>query len=208
MHSFPVAVCLQIYTECACQVWGFINILGSFSVYLQHLQSWCLQRSTQTKGGEQWCFLQASEEQPMETPFEVTTWSSSEVCSRSRGIERLLNLTSRTQPGTEGEKKKKRRWRNMKKQEFTILKDALRHQSSGNIFYGHIYAAAGVYTQKEKRMKTHKLTRWHTCRPMHMQAPLQPTHKQPKAKLSAWTSFFTRYFLCWLVCSLCGKHEA
>lgn len=44
-----------------------------YSVNLLHLHSWCLQRSTQTKGGEQWCFLQASEAQPTETPCEVTT---------------------------------------------------------------------------------------------------------------------------------------
>lgn len=31
-------------------------------------------------------------------------------------------------------------------------KDALRHQSSGKIFYGHIYATAGVYTQEERSM--------------------------------------------------------
>lgn len=69
------------------------------SVYLQHLHSWCLQRSRHTKGGEQWFFLQASEEQPMETPCDVTTCSLSEACSWSRGMEWPLNLKSRKQPG-------------------------------------------------------------------------------------------------------------
>lgn len=40
----------------------------------------------------------------------------------------------------------------------------------------------------------------------HLQTNVQ-THKQPQAKLSAWTSFFEEYFLCWLVGSLCVKQE-
>lgn len=64
-----------------------------------HLHSWCLQRSTQTSGGEHCCFLQASEEQPLETPCEVTTCSLSEGCSWPRGTECPLNLKSLIHPG-------------------------------------------------------------------------------------------------------------
>lgn len=64
-----------------------------------HLHSWCLQRSTQTSGGEHWCILQASEEQPGETPCAVTTCSRSEFCSWSRETACPLNLRSLMQPG-------------------------------------------------------------------------------------------------------------
>lgn len=79
------------------------------SVYLQHLHSWCLQRSRQTKGGEHWCFLQVSDMQPVETPCEVTTWIPSEGSSWSRGMERPLNLKSRKQPGGRDETERKKR---------------------------------------------------------------------------------------------------
>lgn len=69
------------------------------AVFSHHLHSWCLQRSTQTSGGEHCCFLQASEEQPLETPCEVTTCSLSEGCSWPRGTECPLNLKSLIQPG-------------------------------------------------------------------------------------------------------------
>lgn len=91
-------------------LWAFLVLVqGFYSVNLQHLHSWCLQRSTQTKGGEQWCFLQASEAQPTETPCEVTTWIPSEGCSSSREMERPLNLKSRKQPSVKRKKRRKKK---------------------------------------------------------------------------------------------------
>lgn len=117
------SLCVNIYTG-----YGLINILGYiYSIYWQHLHSWCLQRSTQTSGGEQWCLLQASEEQPLETPCNVTTCSPSDGCSPSRGTERPLNLTSRKQPGGARE----REGVTLKKEQLTMPKDTLKHQSSG-----------------------------------------------------------------------------
>lgn len=175
MHYFPVAVCLQIYIECACQVWGFINILGSFSVYLQHLQSWCLQRSTQTKGGEQWCFLQASEEQPMETPFEVTTWSSSEVSSRSRGIERLLNLTSRTQPGTEGEKKKEEVEKYEKTRVYNTKRCTKTPVLRQHLLWTHLRRSRGVYSKRETYEDTQADSLTHLLTNAHASSPATNT---------------------------------
>lgn len=71
------------------------------AVLSRHLHSWCLQRSTQTSGEEHCCFLQASEEQPLETPCEVTTCSLSEGCSWPRGTACPLNLKSLIHPGWE-----------------------------------------------------------------------------------------------------------
>lgn len=68
-----------------------------------HLHSWCLQRSTQTSGGEHWWFLQASEEQPGETPCTATTCSLSELCSWSRGTACPFSLRSLIQPGQKRE---------------------------------------------------------------------------------------------------------
>lgn len=141
-----------------------------YSVYLQHLHSWCLQRSTQTKGGEQWCFLQASEEQPTETPWEVTTWSPSEVCSRSRWIARLLNLTSRKQPGTEREEEEE-----YEKKLYNARRCTKTPVLRQNLLWTHLCHGRGGYSRRETYELTH--TNGVTCRPMHMQAPLHPIHK-------------------------------
>lgn len=100
-----MSVILCIYTA------PFSSFPGSFHIchvcsakvamFSRHLHSWCLQRSTQTSGEEHCCFLQASEEQPLETPCEVTTCSLSEGCSRPRGTACPLNLKSLIHPGWE-----------------------------------------------------------------------------------------------------------
>lgn len=130
------SLCVNIYTG-----YGLINILGYiYSIYWQHLHSWCLQRSTQTSGGEQWCLLQASEEQPLETPCNVTTCSPSDGCSPSRGTERPLNLTSRKQPGGAREREgniKKRTVNNAKRHAETPVLGA-------RSFMEHVYTVARV----------------------------------------------------------------
>lgn len=158
----------------------------TYSVYLQHLHSWCLQRSRHTNGGEQWCFLQASEEQPMETPCEVTTWSPSEGCSRPRGMERPLNLKSRKQPGGKRER--------VREKKFTIGEDTspwvkpfmdthLRRGRGVNSYTQHALTHINRLTDIAADQHTPTLS----C----MQTP-----KQPEANLSAWASFCAGYFLC------------
>lgn len=111
------------------------------SAYLQHLHSCCLQRSTHTKGGEQWCFLQASDEQPTETPCAVTTWSSSERCSWSRGMRRPLNLTSRKQPGKNRGKEEKE----------TLSPQAKCFKST------HLHSSRGINSGMESHINYHRL---------------------------------------------------
>lgn len=106
----PGVVCLGLrYCISDSSVSFLVLVQVFYSVNLLHLHSWCLQRSTQTKGGEQWCFLQASEAQPTETPCEVTTCIPSEGCSSSREMERPLNLKSRKQPSVKRKKRRKKK---------------------------------------------------------------------------------------------------
>lgn len=152
------------------------------SVYLQHLHSWCLQRSRHTKGGEHWCFLQASDEQPVETPCEVTTWIPSEGSSSSRGMERPLNLKSRKQPGGQDETERTKRGYNGQGRSKTQV------LGQKPVMGVHLDRGQGV-----KSSTQHGLT--HTNRlsdiPADQHTPtlwcLQ-TAKQPEANLSAWVA--------------------
>lgn len=144
--------CTWICTERTC-ILPSLTYWVIYSVHLQHLHSWCLQRSRHTKGGEQWCFLQASEEQPMETPCEVTTWSPSEGCSWPRGMERPLNLKSRKQPGGKRDRDRERE----------KVYNRRRHKTLGKTLYGHTFT--GCKLINTTRIDTHKQTHWHTCRP-------------------------------------------
>lgn len=66
-------------------------------------------------------------------------WSLLQIQGDRAAVKPYISQTTWYREREEKEQEEK-----YEKQEFTMPKDTLRHQSSGKIFYGHIHATAGV----------------------------------------------------------------